>query len=55
MGIGLPEILATAIDSGVDMFDCVVPTRIARHGQFFLNNNRINIKKEIYKNDLSPF
>ncbi len=54
MGIGLPEDIKIAIENGVDMFDCVIPTRIARHGQFFLNENRINIKKEIFKNDLTP-
>ena len=53
MGIGLPENIKIAIENGVDMFDCVVPTRIARHGQFFLENDRINIKKEKFKNDLS--
>ncbi len=53
MGIGLPENIQTAIESGIDMFDCVIPTRIARHGQFFLESQRINIKKEIFKEDTS--
>ena len=54
MGIGLPENIKVAIENGIDMFDCVIPTRIARHGQFFYENKRINIKKEIYKSDLTP-
>tara|TARA_B100000427_G_scaffold65376_1_gene51907 strand:+ start:1665 stop:2732 length:1068 start_codon:yes stop_codon:yes gene_type:complete len=54
MGIGLPENIKIAIENGVDMFDCVIPTRIARHGQFFDEDIRKNIKKEIYKEDLSP-
>ena len=54
MGIGLPENIKVAIENGVDMFDCVVPTRIARHGQFFDEDIRKNIKKEMYKEDLSP-
>ena len=41
MGIGLPENIEVAIEHGVDMFDCVVPTRIARHGQFFCNKNAL--------------
>ncbi len=54
MGIGYPENIKVAIENGIDMFDCVIPTRIARHGQFFLEEKRINIKKEIFKNDLTP-
>jgi queuine tRNA-ribosyltransferase len=54
MGIGYPENLEVAIKNGIDMFDCVVPTRIARHGQFFLERERINIKKKEFETDLSP-
>ncbi|RAP31323.1 tRNA guanosine(34) transglycosylase Tgt [Candidatus Marinamargulisbacteria bacterium SCGC AG-343-D04] len=54
MGIGLPENLKWAIKCGVDMFDCVIPTRIARHGQFFLEDQRINIKRQEFINDLNP-
>lgn len=54
MGIGLPENLEFAIQQGVDMFDCVIPTRLARHGQVFRQNDRINIKKNCYKDDLTP-
>ncbi len=54
MGIGLPENIKIAVEHGIDMFDCVIPTRIARHGQFFYEDARINIKKEIFKDDLTP-
>lgn len=54
MGLGLPENLEFAIAQGVDMFDCVIPTRLARHGQVFRQNERINIKKQCFKDDLTP-
>jgi queuine tRNA-ribosyltransferase len=54
MGIGLPRNLRFAISQGVDMFDCVLPTRLARHGQFFLNEERKNIKNEQFKSDKAP-
>ena len=54
MGIGLPENIKIAIEHGVDMFDCVIPTRIARHGQFFCNDHRVNIKLEAFKYSLEP-
>jgi queuine tRNA-ribosyltransferase len=54
MGIGLPEDIKTAIENGIDMFDCVIPTRIARHGQFFFEDKRINIKKEQFKTEIAP-
>ena len=43
MGIGSPEDLVTAVSEGVDMFDCVLPTRIARNGALFTKEGRINI------------
>ena len=55
MGVGLPENMRQAIESGVDMFDCVAPTRLARHGQLFSHvHHRINIKNERFKSDKSP-
>lgn len=54
MGIGLPENLAVAMDSGVDMFDCVLPTRLARHGQFFWGDARYNIRNQRFKQDALP-
>ncbi len=54
MGIGLPENIRVAIEHGVDMFDCVIPTRLARHGQFFCDEKRVNIKLEKFKFSLEP-
>ena len=54
MGIGLPENIEHAIHAGIDMFDCVLPTRLARHGQVFINNKRVNIKKAEFKEDHKP-
>lgn len=51
MGVGTPEDLLEAVDRGVDMFDCVHPTRLARHGGFFTNEGRFNIKNEQFKYD----
>ena len=53
-GIGSPDNLDVAIDAGIDMFDCVAPTRLARHGQVFINQARLNIKRKEYKEDQSP-
>lgn len=54
MGLGLPENLEFAIHQGVDMFDCVIPTRLARHGQVFINNERKNITRSEFKTDHKP-
>ena len=54
MGIGAINDIFEAVERGVDMFDCVLPTRIARHGTLMTSKGRINIKKNIYKDDFSP-
>jgi len=54
MGIGAPEDLIEGINSGVDMFDCVMPTRNARNGMLFTTTGRINIKNAGYAEDRSP-
>lgn len=54
MGIGAVNDILTAIENGVDMLDCVLPTRLARHGTLMTSDGRINIKKQIYKKDFSP-
>jgi queuine tRNA-ribosyltransferase len=66
MGLGRPEEIVEAVASGIDMFDCVIPTREGRHGRLFLwkrnsksksTNNffeTININNEKYKEDFSP-
>ncbi len=54
MGVGPPEDLLNAIERGVDMFDCVMPTRNARNGSLFTSEGRINIKNARFKNDFTP-
>jgi queuine tRNA-ribosyltransferase len=54
MGVGSPEDIVQAVALGVDMFDCVLPTRNARNGQLFTGHGRINIKNSRYKEDETP-
>lgn len=54
MGVGTPEDLIENIHRGVDMFDCVMPTRNARNGTLFTNFGRLNIKKAVFKEDENP-
>jgi queuine tRNA-ribosyltransferase len=54
MGIGTPEYILEAVENGVDMFDCVFPTRIARNGAAFTPRGILSLKKEDYKFDLTP-
>lgn len=54
MGVGVPEDLLEGIERGVDMFDCVFPTRVARHGGAFTRDGRINMKTKQYEFDTSP-
>tara|TARA_Y100000992_G_scaffold211943_1_gene145775 strand:- start:473 stop:1585 length:1113 start_codon:yes stop_codon:yes gene_type:complete len=54
MGVGTPSDILGAVNRGIDMFDCVLPTRSGRTGLAFTWNGRINIKNNIYKNDNSP-
>jgi len=54
MGIGTPEYILEAVENGIDMFDCVYPTRIARNGTLFTWNGRISIKKEKFSADFNP-
>jgi len=51
MGVGTPEDLLNCIENGVDMFDCVLPTRNARHGKLYTTYGEINIKNLKYKFD----
>ncbi|MFA6076546.1 MAG: tRNA guanosine(34) transglycosylase Tgt [Candidatus Paceibacterota bacterium] len=51
LGIGEPEDLFGAIENGCDLFDCVAPTRIARNGQLYTKNGKINIMNAKYKNN----
>lgn len=54
MGVGTPANILEGIALGVDMFDCVMPTRNARNGMIFTTEGIINIKNEKWKDDLSP-
>ncbi len=54
MGVGTPVQLLKMIGMGVDMFDCVLPSRAARHGTAYTRNGKINIRNECFRNDLSP-
>ncbi len=54
MGVGSLDYLLGGVACGVDMFDCVLPTRLARHGALMTSTGRVNIKNEKYKEDFSP-
>ncbi|MEZ0472138.1 tRNA guanosine(34) transglycosylase Tgt [Luteimonas salinilitoris] len=54
MGVGRPEDLVEAVARGVDMFDCVMPTRNARNGHFFTSTGTVRIRNAKYENDLRP-
>jgi queuine tRNA-ribosyltransferase len=54
MGVGMPEDLWEGVERGVDMFDCVIPTRNGRNGQVFTSLGKINIRNAKYKDDFSP-
>lgn len=54
MGVGAVNDLLEGVARKVDMFDCVLPTRIARHGTLMTSQGRINIKKQQYKEDFTP-
>jgi len=54
MGVGRPEDLVESVRSGIDMFDCVMPTRNARNGQLFTSLGRVNIKNARYADDDTP-
>jgi queuine tRNA-ribosyltransferase len=54
MGVGTPRDLLEAIEYGVDMFDCALPTRNARNGQAITRNGRVVVKQARYKDDASP-
>ena len=54
MGIGTPDFILEAAENGIDMFDCVLPTRNARNGSYFTHDGPLSIKREQFKNDFSP-
>jgi queuine tRNA-ribosyltransferase len=54
MGVGTPLDLILAIDSGIDMFDCVMPTRVARNGTLYTWSGKVSIKRNEYREDAGP-
>lgn len=54
MGVGRPEDIVAAVLRGIDMFDCVMPTRHARNGHLFTSTGVINIRNSVHQNDLGP-
>ena len=54
MGVGTPEDIVAAVSVGIDMFDCVMPTRNARNGWLFTRHGDVKIKNARYKDDLRP-
>ena len=54
MGIGMPEDMWDGVERGVDMFDCVLPTRNGRNGQAFTSRGKVNVTNGVYKEDFSP-
>ena len=54
MGVGTPEDLLEGVARGVDMFDCVLPTRNARNGQLFTRRGKLSIRNARYQTDRAP-
>lgn len=54
MGVGEPSDIIEGVIRGIDIFDCVLPTRIARHGNAFSRQGKLNIKNSKYKEDFTP-
>ena len=54
MGVGMPDNLLEGVERGIDMFDCVLPTRNGRNGNLFTATGRINIKNSAYERDFTP-
>lgn len=54
MGVGAPEDLMEGVRRGIDMFDCVLPTRLARHGSAYTQTGRITVRNAVYARDFSP-
>lgn len=54
MGVGTPDDLWEAVGLGIDLFDCVLPTRNGRNGQLFTSQGRLNIKNAPFRDDFSP-
>jgi len=54
MGVGSPDCLIEGVARGIDMFDCVIPTRIARNGMAYTSEGKVSIKNQKYERDFTP-
>ncbi len=54
MGVGNPEDILNAVESGVDLFDCVIPTRLGRTGTVFTNTGKVVVRNAVYRKDSIP-
>ena len=54
MGVGRPENIIESVSKGIDIFDCVIPTREGRHGHAYCKTGTLNLRNKIYENDNSP-
>ena len=54
MGVGSPDCILEGVERGIDMFDCVLPTRVARNGMAMTSHGRVNIKNACYEEDFTP-
>ena len=54
MGVGRPENIIESVSEGIDIFDCVIPTREGRHGHAYCKNGTLNLRNKIFENDNSP-
>lgn len=54
LGVGSPEDFVTGVESGMDMFDCALPTRVARHGGLFTRFGRVNVKSARFRSERGP-
>ena len=54
MGVGFPSDILGAIKLGADLFDCVIPTRLARHGSFLTYEGKVSIRQARFEKDFSP-
>ena len=54
MGVGTPQDIVYGVSCGIDLFDCVIPTRSARHGLLFTNSEKIVIKNARWRDDNAP-
>jgi queuine tRNA-ribosyltransferase len=54
MGVGTPQDIVDAVEQGIDLFDCVLPTRNARNGWLFTNAGVVKLRNSRYRNDTAP-